>query len=97
MLPEYLNAEGGVNWLKVLPLQLPFKTLLETRVFHENQGTGPYEPLQDGDPLTYVASFVDNPLTMILPAGSTELHLCVAESGFLYAQGTGLNDDRQRF
>ncbi len=30
------------------------------RTFQEDQSTGPYEPLQDGDPLTYAASFVDN-------------------------------------
>ncbi len=60
MLPEYLNAAGEINWLKVPQLQLPFKTPLETCAFHEENATGPYNPLQDSDPLTYVASFIDN-------------------------------------
>ncbi len=63
MLPEYLTATGEVDWLKVPPLQLPFKTPLETRAFHEENVTGPYDPLQDGDPLTCAASFIDNPQT----------------------------------
>ncbi len=47
------------------PLQLPFKTPLETRTFHEDDATGPYDPLQDGDLLMYVAGFVDNPKTEV--------------------------------
>ncbi len=52
MLPEYLMAAGEVHWLNVPPLQLQFKTPLETHAFHEENATGPYDPLTDGDPLT---------------------------------------------
>ncbi len=40
------------------------------QTFQEDQSTGPYEPLRDGDPLTYAASFVDNetvPVPIQLP------------------------------
>ncbi len=53
--------------MKVPPLQLSFKMPLETCAFHEEQGTGPYEPMQDGDLLTYAASFIDNLLQTIPP------------------------------
>ncbi len=38
---------------------------LETCAFHEENATGPYDPLTDGDLLTYVASFVDNPAAQV--------------------------------
>ncbi len=35
------------------------------RTFQEDQSTGPYEPLQDGDLLTYAASFIDNEMVPV--------------------------------
>ncbi len=65
MLPEYLMATGEVDWLKVPPLQLQFKTPLEAHAFDEENATGPYDLLTDGDPLMYAASFVDYPAAEI--------------------------------
>ncbi len=68
MLPEFLTADGKVDWLKVPPLQLQFKTPLETPAFvHKEKPTGLYDPLTDGDPLTYAASFANNPEEQIKP------------------------------
>ncbi len=65
MLPEFLMADGKVDWLKVPPLLLQFKTPFETHAFHEDKATGPYDLLTDGDLLTYAASFVNNTVTPI--------------------------------
>ncbi len=64
-LPEYLTAEGTLNLLQLELLQLLFQTPMETWTFHEDQGTGAYEPLRDGDPLIYTASFLDNTLNPV--------------------------------
>ncbi len=69
-LPEYLTAEGTLNLLQIVLLQLSFQTPLEMWTFHEEQGTGLYELLRDGDPLTCAASFVDtmkNPVPVQTP------------------------------
>ncbi len=65
MLPQFLTANSKVDWLKVPPLLLQFKMPLQTHTFQEEKPTGPYDLLTDGDPLTYVARFVDNPAEQI--------------------------------
>ncbi len=60
MVPEYLNADGKINWLKVQSLLLQFDTPSKTHTFHETEPSGEYDPLKDGDPLTYAATFTDN-------------------------------------
>ncbi len=94
MLPEYLNDAGGINLLNVLPLQLSFKTPLETCTFHEEQGTGLYEPMRDGDPLTYAASSVNQSATNDSHTDSLAVYWCMERYGLLYTQGAGHIDVR---
>ncbi len=64
-LLEYRLGDGTLDILKTVALQLSFQMLLEMWTFQEDQSTGPYEPLRDGDPLTYAASFVDNEMVPV--------------------------------
>ncbi len=56
-----------VPWLKVPPLFLQFDTPMMTHAFHETESSCEYNPLRDGDPLMYAASFTDNTKNPVLP------------------------------
>ncbi len=66
MVPEYLGADGKLNWLKVQPFLLQFHTSLKTHAFHETEPSGEYDPPRDGDPLTYASTFTDNTKNLVL-------------------------------
>ncbi len=45
-LPRYQLADGTMDLLKADPLQLSFKTPIETRTFQEDQSSGSYDPIR---------------------------------------------------